>query len=536
MSSSSIDSFAAPFFAHVDASIDQYISELGEAVSIPSVSSDLANHLQDIIRMMEWTKAYIERLGGECTLLPNPVKVDEDGNELPPILLATFHADESPESKKTVCCYAHLDVQPASKEDGWDSDPFVLTERDDKLYGRGSTDDKGPALSWLWVIQAHRKLNVGLPVNVKLVFEGMEESGSVGMFEAIQVLSKEGDFLSDVDFFCISDNYWIGQKKPCLTYGLRGMAAFSVSVQCCEQDLHSGVMGGSVHEEINFCHSLDRPWSYQAMTDMVHLMSSLVDSSGKILVPGIMDDVLPVTPEESALYDTIEFDCEDYKKDNKVKSVSDKLVHGNKKDLLMARWRYPSLSLHGIEGAFSGAGTKTVIPAKVIGKFSIRLVPNQNPTIVEKQVTQHLNNKFASLNSPNKMEVKLQHGARAWLSDPKHPNFEAAARATEKVYGSLPDYTREGGSIPITSAFEEATKMNVCLLPVGACDDMAHSQNEKYNKRNLVNGIKVLGMYLHELAKLTGPKPSACRCVELTDEELMEPGAFMRGFKCKCIM
>jgi hypothetical protein len=163
------------------------------------------------------------------------------------------------------------------------------------------------------------------------------------------------------------------------------------------------------------------------------------------------------------------------------------------------------------------------------------------------------------------MEVKLQHGARAWLSDPKHPNFEAAARATEKVYGSLPDYTREGGSIPITSAFEEATKMNVCLLPVGACDDMAHSQNEKYNKKNLVNGIKVghhylfsschlvyflsqlffvnvylclkvLGIYLHELAKLTGPKPSACRCVELTDEELMEPGAFMRGFKCKCIM
>jgi acetylornithine deacetylase/succinyl-diaminopimelate desuccinylase-like protein len=89
------------------------------------------------------------------------------------------------------------------------------------------------------------------------------------------------------------------------------------------------------------------------------------------------------------------------------------------------------------------------------------------------------------------MEVKLQHAAPAWVSDPKHPNFEAAARATEKVYGSLPDYTREGGSIPITSAFEEATKMNVCLLPVGACDDMAHSQNEKYNKRNLVNGIKV---------------------------------------------
>jgi len=453
--------------------------------------------------------------------MDNPKKVDDNGHPLPPILLAEFNAGETFEEKKTVCCYAHLDVQPAAKEDGWDSDPFVLTERDEKLYGRGSTDDKGPALSWLWVIQAHRKLGVDLPVNVKLMFEGMEESGSDGMFEAIALLSKEGEFLSDVDFFCISDNYWLGANKPCLTYGLRGLAYFSVSVQCCEQDLHSGVLGGTVHE---------------AMTDLVRLMSSLIDSSGKILVPGIMDDVAPVTPEEETLYEGIDFCCDAYKKENKVASVSNKLLKESKKELLMARWRYPTLSLHGIEGAFAGAGAKTVIPAKSIGKFSLRLVPDQDPQRIEKCVTDHLNKVFADLGSPNKMEVTMLHGAKAWLSDPKHPNFEAAARATEKVYGASPDYTREGGSIPITTAFEEATQMNVCLLPVGACDDMAHSQNEKYNKRNLINGVKVLGTYLHELGKLDGPKPSKCRCVELTAEELMEPGAFLRGFKCKCVM
>ena len=109
-------------------------------------------------------------------------------------------------------------------------------------------------------------------------------------------------------------------------------------------------------------------------------------------------------------------------------------------------------------------------------------MPNQDPTRIVKQVTEHLQSVFATLNSPNKQEVNLLHGARAWLSDPKHPNFAAAARATEMVYGLSPDYTREGGSIPITTAIEESTKMNVCLLPVGACDDMAHSQNEKYNK------------------------------------------------------
>jgi acetylornithine deacetylase/succinyl-diaminopimelate desuccinylase-like protein len=128
------------------------------------------------------------------------------------------------------------------------------------------------------------------------------------------------------------------------------------------------------------------------------------------------------------------------------------------------------------------------------------------------------------------------HGAKPWLSSPLHPNFAAAASAIERVYNCKPDYTREGGSIPVASALEDASGMNVLLLPIGACDDMAHSQNEKYNVSNLLNGIKVLGIYLHELGKIEGPKPSSCRCLPLTEEELMIPGAFMRGFRCKCEM
>ncbi len=141
--------------------------------------------------MMEWTKAHIERLGGNALLLPNPV----DAKQLPPILLGDFMVDPK---KKTVCVYGHLDVQPAKEEDGWRSDPFVLTERDGKLYGRGSTDDKGPALSWLWIIEAHQALGVELPVNIKILYEGMEESGSTGVFETIAEEGKEGKFLNDV--------------------------------------------------------------------------------------------------------------------------------------------------------------------------------------------------------------------------------------------------------------------------------------------------------------------------------------------------
>lgn len=465
------------------------------------------------MRMMQWTKEQVDQLGGECTLKENPC-----GSDLPPILLGQFGNDSA---KKTVCVYGHLDVQPAAKEDGWNTEPFELTEIDGKLFGRGATDDKGPALSWLWVVEAHQKLGIDIPVNIKLIYEGLEEYGSEGMFETVMELSKPGNFLSDVDFFCISDNYWLGKRKPCLTYGLRGMSYFEVGVRCSTQDLHSGVLGGCVHE---------------AMIDLIHLMATLVDSSGKILVEGIMDDVAPITPDEEALYSGIDFDVNEFKKECGVATVSNALLHEDKMKLLMARWRYPTLSLHGIEGGFSGAGAKTVIPARVAGKFSLRLVPDQDPKRIAEIVEAHLKKKFHELNSPNVLEIKTHHGAKAWLSNPKHPNYQAGANAIEKVFGMEPDYTREGGSIPITTWFEDATQMNVLLLPIGACDDMAHSQNEKYNLINMSNGVKVLGLYLHELGKIGGPKPSSCRCEPLTEEDMMIPGAFVRGFRCKCEM
>uniref|UniRef100_A0A7S4A918 Peptidase M20 dimerisation domain-containing protein n=1 Tax=Pseudo-nitzschia australis TaxID=44445 RepID=A0A7S4A918_9STRA len=514
---------AEEFFSLVDEHKTTMIEELATAVAIPSVSAELDQHLDDIVEMMEWTDAYITKLGGSTTTVPNPASTLE--RPLPPILLGEFKANDP--SKKTVCVYGHLDVQPAAIEDGWDTDPFVLTEKDGKLFGRGSTDDKGPALSWLWIISLHQTMGVELPVNIKILFEGMEESGSLGIFEVIQTEGKPGKFLDDVDFFCISDNYWLGKTKPCLTYGLRGLAYFELSVEGFTKDLHSGVLGGTV---------------FEPMTDLISLMGTLVESStGKILVPGVYDSVAPVTPEEEALYETIDFDAESFKEENGIKAVSDKLLcDGDKKALLMNRWRNPTLSLHGIEGAFSGKGAKTVIPKKVIGKFSLRLVPDQDPKEIEELVTKHLRNEFAKLGSPNKIKVELHHGAHPWLSDPNHPNFEAAARAIELVYGGTkPDYTREGGSIPITSALENATGMNVLLLPIGACDDGAHSQNEKYNVANLLNGVKVLGVYLHELGTIKGPKPSSCKCppkFSLTDEELMVPGAFVRGFACKCVM
>lgn len=214
----------------------------------------------------------------------------------------------------------------------------------------------------------------------------------------------------------------MGKNVPCLTYGLRGLAYFEVGVQCSDKDLHSGVYGGSVHE---------------AMTDLVQLMGSVVATSGKILVPGVYDDVDPLTEKEAAIYPTIDFDMENYKKEIGVVGISDKLLKDSKEELLMARWREPTLSLHGIEGAFYEPGAKTVIPRHVRGKFSLRLVPFQDPEKIKVQVTDHLEKTFKSLNSPNKLNIIMHHGGRAWKSDPDHPNYMAG----RKVYFKLIIYS-----------------------------------------------------------------------------------------------
>ncbi|XP_032149645.1 cytosolic non-specific dipeptidase [Sapajus apella] len=469
----------ATLFKYIDENQDRYIKKLAKWVSIQSVSA-WPEKRGEIRKMMEVAAADVRQLGGSAELVDIGKQKLPDGSEipLPPILLGSLGSDPQ---KKTVCIYGHLDVQPAALEDGWDSEPFTLVERDGKLYGRGSTDDKGPVAGWMNALEAYQKTDQEIPVNVRFCLEGMEESGSEGLDELI--FAQKDSFFKDVDYVCISDNYWLGKKKPCITYGLRGICYFYIEVECSDRDLHSGVYGGSVHE---------------AMTDLVLLMGSLVDKRGNILIPGINEAVAAVTEEEHKLYDDIDFDMEEFARDVGAHT----LLHCCKKDILMHRWRYPSLSLHGIEGAFSGSGAKTVIPRKVVGKFSIRLVPNMTPEVVSEQVTSYLTQKFAELHSPNKFKVSMGHGGKPWVSDFSHPHYMAGRRALKTVFGVEPDLTREGGSIPVTLTFQEATGKNVMLLPVGSADDGAHSQNEKLNRRNYIEGTKMLAAYLYEVSQL----------------------------------
>lgn len=409
------------YFKQVDDSANDFIERLRKAVAIPSISAEDARR-PDVVRMGEWLGNELKSLGAEVELRPLGKQPHKEHLELPPVVLARYGNDKN---KRTILVYGHYDVQPAEKSDGWATEPFELTVDDKgRMFGRGSTDDKGPVLGWLNAIEAHQKARIDFPVNLLMCFEGMEEYGSEGLDDFIQAEAKK--YFADTDAVCISDNYWLGTEKPCLTYGLRGCNYYSVEVSGPGADLHSGVFGGTVQEP---------------MTDLVRLLGSLVDTHGKIQIPGIMEQVAPVTKEEESLYGGISFTM-----DNIFESLGSKsTIHDDKKNTLMARWRYPSLSVHGVEGAFSSPGAKTVIPAKVIGKFSIRTVPNMDVDTTNKRVYKYVEEQFAKLNSKNTMKVYAQHTGKWWAASPNHWNFSAAAKATERVWGVQPDFTREGG-------------------------------------------------------------------------------------------
>ncbi|CAO2594633.1 Beta-Ala-His dipeptidase [Lemmus lemmus] len=281
-------------FQYMDLHQDEFVQTLKEWVAIESDSVQPVPRLrQELFRMMALAADKLRHLGAGVKSVDLGFQQMPDGQSLPipPILLAELGSDPQ---KPTVCFYGHLDVQPAQKADGWLTDPYTLTEVDGKLYGRGATDNKGPVLAWINAVSAFKALEQDLPVNIKFILEGMEEAGSVALEEVVR-REKELFFFS-VDYIVISDNLWISQKKPALTYGTRGNCYFMVEVKCRDQDFHSGTFGGILNEP---------------MADLVALLGSLVDSSGRILIPGIYDQMAPLTEQEKTMYEHIDLDLDE---------------------------------------------------------------------------------------------------------------------------------------------------------------------------------------------------------------------------------
>ncbi len=436
-------------------------------ISFQSVSADKSKE-DESKKTTEFIIEHLDELGAETQLVENEIAGKN------PLIIAKIGNDDS---KPTILCYSHYDVQPAAIEDGWETEPFQLAEKEGYLYGRGTDDDKGPIAVTYFSVKELLDKNEGLPVNIAFLYEGEEESGSGGFVETV---SKHRDFFGNVNGILILDTAWYGENQPSLDYGYRGITYMAIEISGPKKDQHSGVVGGSIREP---------------MTDLICLMSKLINLEGKVLVEGFYDHVKPLTDEEAKLYENIEFDVNEYKESLGVQS----LLSDDPTTTLMDIWRNPCLSLHGIEGAFSGSGAKTVVPAKVIGKVSMRLVPNQDPEEIAQLFTNYVKKEFQAMNSPNSLTIKALGAGDWWDGDVDNFLFKVGHAAIVEFWKKEPVYARSGGSIPIIPFLEKLFNAPAMGLGIGQPSDGAHSQNERIRIKNLDGGKEVLKLIFQNI-------------------------------------
>jgi len=479
--------FPNAIYDYIDANKTKFVTRLRDAVGYASVSQDTTPEgRKKVFAMADYLEGQLKTLTGIKTEQVKLGKQTGTDVDLPNLVVGTLGTDPN---KKTVLIYGHFDVQPASKADGWDQDdPFALNELPDgRMVGRGSTDDKGPVLGWINALEAYQQSNVEIPVNLKFCFEGMEEQGSEGLNEYIK--NQAQDYFKGVDYVTICDNYWLNTTIPIVTYGLRGIAMFGITIEGAPMNLHSGIYGGMI---------------FEPMTDLITILSRLVDNQAKILVPGVENLVPDPTSDEIELYEQIDYSVQDLND----ATQADVGLSSDKVTLLMGRMRFPTLTIHSVDnGTASQPGSEnvapsTIIPHKVTGKISCRLVPDQTPDVVGLLVKNYVLDEFKKLHSKNKLTfINYSESARPWLANPKNESYQAAARATNAVYRKDPNFTREGGSIGVAITLADAFgNDNVLLLPMGRGDDNPHAPNEKLDKDNYFGGTKVMATYLWELA------------------------------------
>ncbi|MFS0777713.1 dipeptidase [Neobacillus sp. 3P2-tot-E-2] len=435
------------------------VEELKELLRIPSISS-LSEHKEDIQKAASWIANKLESIGMEHVEI-----VQTKGH---PIIYADWlHQENAP----TVLVYGHYDVQPVDPIHLWETPPFEPDIRDEKIYARGATDDKGQTFLHIKAVESLLKLENKLPVNLKFCIEGEEEIGSPNL---PQFLAENKEKLA-CDVVIISDSDMWDRGVPAITYSLRGLAALEVSLKTANTDLHSGMFGGGVQ---NANHLL------------VKLLSTLHDANGKVNVEGFYDDVLELSEFEKEQIKALGFDEEKLKKQLGLTELTGGENNYPYPEKINSR---PTLELNGIWGGFQGEGTKTVIPNEAHAKITCRLVNNQNPEKIQVLIKKHLEEKAPKGCS---VKVTLQDTGNPFLTPIDDPMIQKAAEAYEKVYGKAPVYKREGGSIPIVSDFNHTLNTPVVLMGFGLPDENLHAPNEHFNLENFDKGILTICSFL----------------------------------------
>ena len=443
-------------YQYAKAQQNRFLGEYIQLLKMRTISTQ-PQHAADVAAAAEWLREMMLNIGmtrAEVILMP-------EGRC--PLVLGEWN--EADDDAPTLLIYCHYDVQPAEVADGWDTDPFEPTIKNGRLFCRGAVDSKLHVMANLKAVESWLASDEKPKVNLKVVLEGEEESGSENINAFI---AKHPERLS-ADIAMISDGAILAPNQPSLTYGLRGIAALEIHVQSPVSDLHSGHWGGSVHNPI------------QALCE---ILASLHDENGQVTVPSFYDDVIDVTAKDRQLLRQVE----PFLQREWDTVVNAPAVWGEAEYILAERLgARPTLEINGIHGGYTGPGMKTVLPARASAKITCRLVPHQDPAHIVQCIIDHIQDI-----APATAAVKVypsESGAEAVLLDVDGLAMKSAAAAYAHAWGVEPVFERSGGSVPI--AFEcMKVADEVVIMSYGLKSGRAHGPNENIYLDHFYNGIQ----------------------------------------------
>ncbi len=440
----------------------RFLSELKDFCTIPSISTD-PRVKPEMTHAAEWVANQLRSLGLQnvevCPTAGHPVVYGESLNA---------------SGKPTLLIYGHYDVQPPEPLDLWKSGPFEPVERGEYLYARGVTDMKGQVLCSIEAVESIVRTGK-LPINVKFLIEGEEEIGS----PSLDAFLEQNRTRLACDLVLNPDSGILAPDLPTIAYALRGLAYFELRVYGPDHDLHSGVFGGAVHNPAQV---------------LCELIAGMHDDQGHVTLPGFYDPVLPLGAEErNELAQLPTTDA------NILSQTGAPALWGEVGYTTVERiGARPTLEVHGLLSGFTGAGTKTVLPAWAMAKISCRLVPDQDPDQVYQQFVAYLT---AHAPATVRWEVDKFAGSRASISDRSSSGIQAYSRAMEAVWGRLPVFKREGGSVPVVTQFKNILGVESINTGFSMPGDNMHSPNEMLHLPTLWKGLDAFIHFFFNLAE-----------------------------------
>ena len=449
---------------YLDATHDARLESYKAFLRIPSISA-LPQHADDCRAAAGWLVEALTSAG-----LEHAEAVETGGH---PIVYADWlHAPDAP----TVLIYGHYDVQPVDPLELWTSPPFDPLVVGDRMLARGAADDKGQVHAHVMAAGAVLATRGGLPVNVRYVFEGEEESSSIHLDAW---LTSERDRLT-ADVAIISDTGFFEGNLPSITLSLRGIMYAQIDVVGTAVDLHSGGYGGTVQNPANA---------------LAQIIAGLKGPDGRIRIPGFYDDVVPLSAAERAALAALPFDEDAYQQRLGLTALVGEVGYTT----LERRGARPTLDVNGLWGGFQGEGGKTIIPAHAHAKVSCRLVTAQDPDRIFEAFRAYVEEI-----APPGVTTTVRYLGGGWpsLTRADHPATEAAARALEATFGQPPVYIREGGSIPVCASFDSILGLPVVLLGFTQPDEHAHAPNEWMDLGNYETSIRTIARLWAEFADL----------------------------------